>query len=490
MPQVSCIHRTRFNVTRVLSLVLAILVIAPHFANAADKPNIILCMADDQGWGDVGYNGHKIIKTPILDEMAAGALRFDRFYSAAPVCSPTRGSVLTGRHPNRFSCFSWGHTLRPQEVTIAEALKTAGYATGHFGKWHLGSVRAKSPVCPGNSGFDTWFSSPNFFENSPLMSSNGKVVQAKGESSLVTVNAALDFIGKQAQNDKPVLAVVWFGSPHTPHIAGPVEKELYKQYPLRAMNYYAEITGIDSAMGMLRTGLRDLDIAENTVVWYTSDNGSRSPGSTGGLRGQKGTLYEGGIRVPTIIEWPARIKKPRRTSIPCNTVDIYPTVVELTGVTVPEQPKPLDGISLVSLIDGKMEARSKPLGFWVYPASGRPVRSSVLLKEIAEEKRTGKPSTDPMKTDANAGKLTKRYSADELPGNAALIDGDYKLHRRVAKTGKGPIAYELYDLKADPHETTNIADTATDQLRKMKSALAAWQKSVIGSLNGDDYKTK
>jgi len=113
-----------------------------------------------------------------------------------------------------------------------------------------------------------------------------------------------------------------------------------------------------------------------------------------------------------------------------------------------------------------------------------------LLKEIAEEKRTGKPSADPMKTDANAGKLTKRYSADELPGNAALIDGDYKLHRRVAKTGKGPIAYELYDLKADPHETTNIADTATDQLRKMKSALAAWQKSVIGSLNGDDYKTK
>ena len=325
------------------------------------------------------------------------------------------------------------------------------------------------------------------------MSSNGKVVQAEGESSLVTVNAALDFIGKQAKNDKPFLAVVWFGSPHTPHIAGPVEKELYKQYPPRAMNYYAEITGIDSAMGALRTGLRDLDIADNTVVWYTSDNGSRSPGSTGGLGGQKGTLYEGGIRVPTIIEWPARIKKPRRTSIPCNTVDIYPTVVELTGVTVPEQPKPLDGISLVSLIDGKMEARPKPLGFWVYPASGRPVRSTVLLKEIAEEKKAGQPSTDPMKTDANAGKLTKTYSADELPGNAALIDGDYKLHRRVtkgSKAGKGPIAYELYDLKADPQETTNIADKATDQLQKMKSALAAWQKSVIGSLNGDDYKTK
>src|SRR5690606_31531358 len=135
-----------------------------------------------QGWGDVAYNGHPVIKTPTLDEMAANHLRFDRFYAAAPVCSPTRGSVLTGRHPNRFGCFRWGHTLRPQEVTVAEALQRAGYATGHFGKWHLGSVRADSPVSPGKSGFEEWFSSPNFFENDPLMCHNGKVVEAQGES--------------------------------------------------------------------------------------------------------------------------------------------------------------------------------------------------------------------------------------------------------------------------------------------------------------------
>jgi len=127
----------------------------------ANRPNIVLVMADDQGWGDTGYNGHDRLKTPTLDEMAASCLRFDRFYSAAPVCSPTRGSVLTGRHPNRYGCFSWGYTLRPQEVTIAEVLKTAGYRTGHFGKWHLGPVRADSPVSPGNSGFDEWLSSPN-----------------------------------------------------------------------------------------------------------------------------------------------------------------------------------------------------------------------------------------------------------------------------------------------------------------------------------------
>ncbi|MCC7342403.1 MAG: sulfatase-like hydrolase/transferase, partial [Bryobacterales bacterium] len=109
---------------------------------AAGRPNFVLCMADDQGWGDVGYYGNPVLKTPVLDEMSRTGLRFDRFYAAAPVCSPTRGSVMTGRHPNRFGCFSWGYPLRPQEVTVAEALRSAGYATGHFGKWHLGEVRA------------------------------------------------------------------------------------------------------------------------------------------------------------------------------------------------------------------------------------------------------------------------------------------------------------------------------------------------------------
>ncbi|MBN1589775.1 MAG: sulfatase-like hydrolase/transferase, partial [Pirellulales bacterium] len=136
----------------------------------ADKPNIVLVMADDQGWGDVGYYGHPTLKTPNLDKLAGDGLRFDRFYAAAPVCSPTRGSVMTGRHPNRFGCFRWGNTLRPQEITLAEALKTAGYTTGHFGKWHLGSVQRGSPVNPGASGFDRWFSAPNFFDNDPIMS--------------------------------------------------------------------------------------------------------------------------------------------------------------------------------------------------------------------------------------------------------------------------------------------------------------------------------
>ena len=138
-------------------------------AQAAELPNIVLCMADDQGWGDMAYNGHETLKTPHFDAMARETLRFDRFYAAAPVCSPTRGSVMTGRHPNRFGCFSWGHTLRPQEITVAEMLKKAGYVTGHFGKWHLGSVQVGSPVNPSASGVDTWVSAPNFFDNASTL---------------------------------------------------------------------------------------------------------------------------------------------------------------------------------------------------------------------------------------------------------------------------------------------------------------------------------
>ncbi|RMG23484.1 MAG: hypothetical protein D6730_14390 [Bacteroidetes bacterium] len=148
-------------------------------------PNIVLVMADDQGWGDMGYYGHEVLQTPFFDAMASEALRFDHFYAAAPVCSPTRGSVLTGRHPNRFGCFSWGHTLRPQEITLAEALKQQGYVTGHFGKWHLGSVRPGSPVNPGASGFDQWLSAPNFFDNNPILSRNGIAEQTQGESSML-----------------------------------------------------------------------------------------------------------------------------------------------------------------------------------------------------------------------------------------------------------------------------------------------------------------
>jgi len=236
------------------------------------RPNIVLCMADDQGWGDMGYNGHPVIKTPNFDTMAETGLRFDRFYAAAPVSSPTRGSVMTGRHPNRFGCFSWGRTLRPQEITIAEALKTAGYITGHFGKWHLGPVRKGSPVNPGNSGFDEWLSSPNFFDNNPVLSKEGTAVKKTGESSMVTVDAVIDFIHRHYRNEQPFFAVVWFGSPHNPYSASEQDLAFYPDQQEKFRHYYGEITGMDRAFGKLRAELKIpfSGSAATTEVWRAS----------------------------------------------------------------------------------------------------------------------------------------------------------------------------------------------------------------------------
>src|SRR5687767_3925179 len=209
-------------------LVVGLFAAVPARAVASGKPNIVLVMADDQGWGDMAYNGHRVLKTPHFDRMAAAGLRFSRFYAAAPVCSPTRASVLTGRHPNRMGTFLYGYPIRAQERTIAQTLKTAGYSTGHFGKWHLNGVSgagkpipADDPLHPGRVGFDEWLSVSNFYDLDPRMSRNGVEVHLKGDGSDLAVEEALGFIGRSAAAKKPCLAVVWFGNPHAPHRALP-----------------------------------------------------------------------------------------------------------------------------------------------------------------------------------------------------------------------------------------------------------------------------
>ena len=447
------------------------------------KPNIVLCMADDQGWGDMAYNGHPVLKTPNFDAMAASALRFDRFYAAAPVCSPTRGSVMTGRHPNRFGCFKWGHTLRPQEITVAKALKTAGYVTGHFGKWHLGPVCKGSPVNPGASGFDEWFSSPNFFDNNPILSREGIAVQTKGESSMITVDAAIEFIRKHADSPEPVLAVVWFGSPHNPHEAIERDRALYENQAEKLQHFYGEITGMDRAFGKLRRQLRELDIHENTILWYCSDNGGLpGVGSTGG-RANKGKVYEGGLRVPAILEWPARIPEPQVTDVPCNTSDIYPTLLEIVGVKMENQPL-LDGISLVPLIDSKMKTRPQPMGFWDHPTGGISTPSKKLMSELLELQKSSTKDDDSSRLRLDAGKITKKYSEDSFPGHAAWLDWPWKLHRIETKKG---LKLELYNLVKDPEEKNDLSAQNATLSGVMKDKLEEWQRSVVRSLNGEDY---
>ncbi len=457
--------------------------VLPSCKPSSRMPNIILCMADDQGWGDVAYNGHPVLQTPNLDAMAASSLRFDRFYAAAPVCSPTRGSVMTGRHPNRFGCFQWGYTLRPQEITIAEALKNAGYATGHFGKWHLGSVCQGSPVNPGASGFDEWFSSPNFFDIDPILSREGVAVQTEGESSSVTVDAAIEFIQQHAGSSQPFFAVVWFGSPHDPHRAEERDRALYEDQSDRLQHFYGEITGMDRAIGRLRRELRKLVIHENTIFWYCSDNGGLSNlGSTGG-RGHKSQVYEGGLRVPSLLEWPARIPGDRATAVPCSTSDIFPTLLEAVGLPVPDHP-PLDGISLAPLIANRMSARSKPMGFWNYPARGISVPSKKWMTELLEAQKAGRDVFDKSRLRLEAGKITEQYPEDSFPGHAAWLDWPWKLHRIE---GDADVIWELYNLTQDPGEDRDLVLKEADRVQSMQTELEDWQRSVVRSLNGKDY---
>ena len=418
----------------------------------ARNPNIVLCMTDDQGWGDVSYNGLKQIQTPALDAMAAAGMRLNRFYAAHPSCSPTRASVLTGRHPNRMGCFWPGMPLRTQEMTIAQAVKRAGYATGHFGKWHLNGVAGpgklipdSDPLSPRNVGFDESFSVSNYFELDWTFSHNGVPEKVTGDGSDAIVGEALKFIGDVAGRNKPFFVVIWFGSPHAPH--KPLPEDLKTA---GGSAYYGEIVGVDRSMGTLRSGLRKLGIADNTMVWFSSDNGGwpneadpTNGGSNGPFRGRKGDMWEGGIRVPGLIEWPARIKRPVVTEVSACTSDIYPTIVDILKLTVPNQVQPLDGISLLPLLDGQMKARPSPIGFW---------------------QCLGGMSTN--------------------SGPSAWNDNRYKLVKPA------PNKYELYDLTVDRSEETDLAATHPEIVNRMKAELENWQQSVLRSCRGEDYQGK
>ena len=473
------------NRNRVLAVGLSLAFVC----SAAAKPNIVLVMADDQGWGDMAYNGHPVLQTPNFDKAAATGLRFDRFYAAAPVCSPTRASVMTGRHPNRMGVFKWGYPMRPQETTIAEALKSAGYATAHFGKWHLGSVRNDSPAHPGKNGFDTWLSAPNFYDNDPILSREGKAEQMKGESSIIAADAALDWMKEKAKGDAPFFAVVWFGSPHGPHRAAEEDRKLYDGQPKNKQHFYGEVTGMDRAFGKIRDGLGEMGVRDDTILWYCSDNGALpGVGSTGGHRGNKGKVYEGGLLVPAILEWPAKITSPATTDVRCNTCDIYPTLLDITGVTVKNQ-APLDGVSLVPLIDGKMSERPRGMGFWDY--STKPGISTPSAKWMGDLYKAQQAGGDlpPHASSQNAAKLPEpKYAADSYPGHAAWIEGDWKLHRIQGK--KGPVKWELYNLADDPAEKKDVLGDEPERAKAMKAGAEGWLNSVVDSLNGENYPSR
>ncbi|MBS3777020.1 MAG: sulfatase-like hydrolase/transferase, partial [Bacteroidales bacterium] len=264
------------------------------------------------------------------------------------------------------------------------------------------------------------------------------------------------------------------------------DKALYPDLDEELQNFYGEITGIDRAVGKLREKLRAMNIEDNTVLWYLSDNGGLDMGwekSTGG-RGSKGQIYEGGLRVPSIIEWPARIQKHRETNVPAVTSDIYPTLLEITNLEMEEQPV-LDGISLVPLIEGEMEERDQPVGFWQFPEGGRLVSSSKKMRELWRKQKAGE-SVDSSRLHLDAADITTRYPEDDFRGHAAWLDWPFKFHR--IEDDSGNVRTELYNLEEDTMEQNDLSDENTSKVESMRTQLEKWQKSVIKSLNGRDYR--
>ncbi|MEO2049660.1 MAG: sulfatase-like hydrolase/transferase [Pirellulales bacterium] len=474
-------------------------------------PNIILCMGDDHGWDETGYNGHPYLKTPVLDEMAATGLRLDNFYSAHPTCSPTRGSVITGRHPNRYGTFSPNCSIRPEEISIAQILKKAGYTCGHFGKWHLGPVKAESPTNPGAMGFDQWLSHDNFFELNPTFSHNGGPPQKfAGESSQIIVEAAIEFISKTKESGQSFFAVVWFGSPHEPYSGLDEDLALYKDlpnaYPDRSTKVtsiatgrptrrplgqvlqerYAEITAMDRAIGEMRDWLHGEGLKQNTLLWYCGDNGTPSDGIvTSPFRGHKGMVYEGGIRVPGVIEWPERISRPSATEYNAVTSDILPTICDLVDLPLPN--RPLDGISLLPLINGSQKERPSPICFWKFRSE-----DSVEQQQKPYIKPQLQEGTTPL-VKMSGDRFTRNFRnfhhrsiiENDFTGPRAILDGRHKLVIHGLSKGKQTI--ELFDLRTDKTEKKNLSEIEIEVTKKLKQHLQEWQRSVLNSLTGADY---
>jgi arylsulfatase A-like enzyme len=242
---------------------------------------------------------------------------------------------------------------------------------------------------------------------------------------------------------------------------------------------------MDRAFGKLREAIHSLPSYENTVLWYCSDNGGLAQlGATGG-RGHKGHVYDGGLRVPAILEWPAGIKEARNTSIPANTSDIFPTLLDMAGIPMADD-RPMDGISLLPVIDQKMEHREKPMGFWHYPAGGVRTPSIAWMAELLEAQKKGDMIGDSLKLRLDDILIPDRYPIDTLAGHAAWLDWPWKLHRIQDKEGR--ITWELYHLENDSMETANRYTTEAEKALEMKAGLESWQQSVVQSMYGFDYE--
>ena len=424
-------------------------------------PNVVVLLADDLGYQDVGCYGGPV-RTPAIDQLAKEGVRFTEFYSGCAVCSPSRATLLTGRHHIRTGVYSWisdeaqnSHLLL-RERTIAEILKDRGYSTAHIGKWHLGlPTKNRSKPTPSHHGFDYWFTTWNnaspSHKNPNNFIRNGEAVgPLEGYSCQLVADEAIDWLDHHRHPKAPFFLNIWFHEPHAPIAAPDKIVSIYGKLKDKAAIYSGTIDNTDRAIHRVVEKLKAMGVRENTLIIYASDNGSYREDRTGNLRGKKGSNWDGGIRVPGIFSWPGVIKQNRAVKEPAGLVDILPTLCGLLNLEVPKD-RMIDGSDLSTLLQGEANKfrRHQPL-FWHLQKS-RPI---VAMRD----------------------------------GDFSLVaNPDYEISQSnmfqeswipIIKTG-GYKDFQLFDLSKDPGQIENIASENPELLNKLKAKLLKMNQSIM-----------
>jgi arylsulfatase A-like enzyme len=425
-------------------MLIAITTLLKVVALPADKPNVLVIVSDDQGYEDAGFQGGKQTITPHLDALAKSGVRCTSGYVTFPVCSPSRAGLLTGRHQSRF-----GHENNPvydpldpieglplTERILPEFLKQAGYRTGWMGKWHLGSSPAHVPwkrgfdetygFIGGGHRFTGW--APNGRQYTLPLTRNGE--ETKDVPPHLTTalgDEAAAFIRRNSSN--PWMLYLAFNAPHTPHEPTPERLEKFAHIEnLPRRRVLAQISLLDDAIGSITGALGDTGQTARTLVFYFSDNGGpvKSGAYNGQLRGGKGELYEGGIRVPFIVAWPDKIAGGKSFDHPVSSLDVFPSALAAAGVAMPSE-KIYDGTNIVPHLAGKVPTPPHERLFW---------------------------------------RMQRRQ-------HFAVREGNWKLLIH------GELAPELYDLAKDPGEMNNVAEANSEVVARISGALENWRKELI-----------
>jgi arylsulfatase A-like enzyme len=418
---------------------------SPRSKPARSKTNILLILADDMGWGDLRSHGNEALSTPCLDQLRSESVELEHFY-VSPSCSPTRASLLSGRHHLRLRVLNTSSRLEvmhPSETTLAEALKPAGYTTGCFGKWHNGS---NFPSTARGQGFDEFFGFsggffPNYFD--PTLDRNGEKTPTKGFITDVLSDACMQFI--EQNKERPFFCYVPFNACHSPMQA---PQDLFEKFCSRGFDpkdsaVYAMVENLDTNIGRILQKLDALELTQDTIVVFTTDNGPNTPRYNGGMRDRKGSVFEGGMRVPFLIRWPGKLQAGKRISEIAQHVDVFPTLLELVGAPSHSH-SPLDGLSLAPLLTSDSSHKELP---WasrsIFDISGRGGNDGEPIRPFPGTVRT--------------------------PTHRWVHDGKRSM---------------LFDLRNDPGETTDIAGKNAPLADSLQKAFLDWFTSATADTQG------